>query len=525
MTASQSTSTTDGEALTRAENAIQAGNPKQALDILGPLPPSDAVHLAKGRAFFRSAQYAQAAIELEAASKPFGGHAITALIEEAASLRRRADLLLLIKECRRLSPQDTRLLDAYGTILMHIGRFDEADVAFRESLQRRPNDKNTLNLLVMNLTEQGRFDEALSIMDDLRRQHPEDWKIGCNTAAILNNIGRLEESANVYRETIPLAPYEPALRLNHSIAMLKSGRMAQGWTEHEWRFGVPGHTNLPKDTLLPNISPTLNLQGKRVLVTQEEGLGDTLMYLRYIPALARTGAVVHIWGSSTLADLCRRVEGVAVVQHGGEAPAFDYHCPFISLPRAFSATPDAMGAPVPYLTAAPGKASQWKKSLKADRNLRVGLVWAGGARPENTGAQMVDRQRSMPLAALALLADVEGVTFYSLQKDDAALQCLDFPAPLVDFMPQCLDMDDTAALVSCLDLIISVDTSMVHLAGALGKPVIMMDRFNNCWRWLHEREDSPWYPQMRIVRQTRFREWSDVVTRVKVLLEDAVQAQ
>jgi len=138
---------------------------------------------------------------------------------------------------------------------------------------------------------------------------------------------------------------------------------------------------------------------------------------------------------------------------------------------------------------------------------------------------MVDRQRSMPLAALAPLADVEGVTFYSLQKDDAALQCLDFPAPLVDFMPQCLDMDDTAALVSCLDLIISVDTSMVHLAGALGKPGIMMDRFNNCWRWLHEREDSPWYPQMRIVRQTRFREWSDVVTRVKVLLEDAVQAQ
>ncbi|AFW03046.1 peptide transporter [Gluconobacter oxydans] len=509
--------------LKEADQSLRAGDAETALDMLLPLPESDAVHLTRGRAFFRLARYRDAAAELEKATRPFGGHAVAALIDEAVALRRRGDLLLLLAESRKIAPHDPRLLDAQGNILMHLGRFDESEVCLRESLKRRPNDKGTLNLLAMNLTEQGRFDEALAILDNLRQRAPDEWGPGCNMAAILNNIGRLEEAANIYRETIPLAPNEAALRLNHSIAMLKSGRMAQGWAEHEWRFGIPGHTNLPQNRLLPNITPSLNLEGRRILVTQEEGLGDTLMYLRYIPALARTGAIVHIWGTSTLAGLCRRVEGVTIVQHGGETPEYDYHCPFISLPRAFSATPDAMGAPVPYLHADPVKVSQWKKILRTDRNLRVGLVWAGGARPENTGAQMVDRQRSMPLSVLAPLTDLEGISFYSLQKDEPALQRLDFPGPLVDFMPQCLDMDDTAALVSCLDLVVSVDTSMVHLAGGLGKPVIMMDRFNNCWRWLHGRDDSPWYPKMKIVRQTRFRDWSDVVTRVKSLLEEAVR--
>ena len=512
------------DSLKQADQHLKEGRAEAALGLLTSLPEQDAVQLTRGRAFFRLGRYRDAAVELEKATQPFGGHAATALIDEAVSLRRRADLLHLLAESRQLAPHDPRLLDMQGSILMHLGRFDEAEACIRESLQKRPNDKGTLNLLAMNLTEQGRFDDALEVLADLRQRAPDDWGPGCNMAVILNSIGRLKEATNVYRETIPLAPNEPVLRLNHSIAMLKSGRMAQGWAEHEWRFGTPGHTNLPQSRLLPNITPTLNLQGKRVLVTQEEGLGDTLMYLRYIPALARTGAIVHIWGSSTLAALCRRVEGVAVVQYGGDAPEYDYHCPFISLPRAFSATPDAMGAPVPYLHADQAKAREWKKALRADCNLRVGLVWAGGARPENTGAQMVDRQRSMPLSALAPLADLKGISFYSLQKDEPAQQRLDFPGQLIDFMPQCLDMDDTAALVSCLDLVVSVDTSMVHLAGGLGKPVIMMDRFNNCWRWLHGRDDSPWYPQMKIVRQTRFRDWSDVVTRVRSLLEEAVRA-
>ncbi|QDH17681.1 tetratricopeptide repeat protein [Swingsia samuiensis] len=511
---------TDHE-LNKIQTLIKQGNASQALETLKNFKNSPAVHLMRSRAFFQLNQYSDTAQELNNASPPVGGHAITTFIDEAVLQRRRPDILHVLSEAQKLTPRDPRLLDAQGLVLMHLGRFQEAEIALKKSLGIRPNNLETLNFLAMVLSEAGRFDEALSIMQYLRTASPEEWGPGCNMACILNNIGRLEEAANVYRETIPLAPHEPVLRLNHSITMLKSGRMAQGWTEHEWRFGVPGHTSLPKATLLPNITPNLNLKGKRVLVTQEEGLGDTLMYLRYIPLLGRTGAIVHIWGTSTLADLCQRMEGVSVVQHGGETPEYDYHCPFISLPRVFSATQTPMGVPVPYLIPSPDKVAQWKKILRPDRQLRVGLVWAGGARPEHTNAYMLDRQRSMPLALLAPLAKLKGITFYSLQKDEPASQISDFPSPLIDYMPQCLDMDDTAALVSCLDIIVSVDTSMVHLAGGLGKPVIMMDRFNNCWRWQQGREDSPWYPFMRIVRQTHFRDWSDVISQVKDLLQEA----
>ncbi|WP_194255154.1 tetratricopeptide repeat protein [Gluconobacter cerevisiae] len=515
--------------LIKAQEAMTRGAPEEALAIA--YLPSDgaaeipALHYVRARAQFHLRRYQDCAVELEQASANAGPHAISLLMDEAVAMRRRDDLLPLLKICRKRKPDDFRLMNAGAAVLIQLARFDEAELLLRLSLQRCPNDPGALNLLALLLTETGRFDSALSVMARLRDADPEDWEPLCNMACILSSMGRMEEAANLYREAVPMAPQDPRLRLNHSITMLKSGRMAQGWIEHEWRFGLPGHTSIPLDRLLPNISPSLDLRGKRVLITQEEGLGDTLMYLRYIPPLARTGAIIHIWGTETLAAICERVAGVSEVQFGGETPEYDYHCPFISLPRAFSGTPDAMGAPVPYLSADRQKAEAWRQRFQDDHKLRVGLVWAGAARPEDTAALMVDRQRSMPLSELAPLAGIEGVSFYSLQKDTPAEQIPDFPGSLVNVMPECHTMDDTAALMVNLDIIVSVDTSAVHLAGGLGKPVIMMDRINNCWRWLHGRDDTPWYPQMRIVRQTRFQDWSDVVERVKRLLEDAVSTR
>ena len=515
--------------LTKAQEAMTRGAPEEALAIAYLSPDKEteipALHYVRARAQFHLRRYQDCAVELEQASANAGPHAISLLLDEAVAMRRREDLLPLLKICRKRKPSDFRLMNAGAAVLIQLARFDEAELLLRLSLQRRPHERSTLNLLALLLTETGRFDSALAVMTELRDTDPQDWEPICNMACILSSMGRMEEAANLYREAVPMAPHDPRLRLNHSITMLKSGRMAQGWIEHEWRFALPGHTSIPLDHLLPNISPSLDLRGKRVLITQEEGLGDTLMYLRYIPPLARTGAIIHIWGTETLAAICERVAGVSEVQFGGETPDYDYHCPFISLPRAFSGTPDAMGAPVPYLSADRRKAEAWRQRFQDDHKLRVGLVWAGAARPEDTAALMVDRQRSMPLSELAPLARIEGVSFYSLQKDTPAEQIPDFPGTLVNVMPECHTMDDTAALMVNLDIIVSVDTSAVHLAGGLGKPVIMMDRINNCWRWLHGRDDTPWYPQMRIVRQTRFQDWSDVVEQVKWLLEDAVAAR
>ncbi|GBR53042.1 O-linked N-acetylglucosamine transferase [Neokomagataea thailandica NBRC 106555] len=507
--------------LTHCRDALLKNDAASALELLQTLPVTPDTLSEKAHALFLNRAYVEAARFFIEASPPFGPHAIGVFLPKAVKQGRRPELLYLIDAALKETPDDVRLFEAKATVLMELGRLKEAELQIRSSLERRPNNDNTLNTLAMILCESGRFDEAIAILKTLHQRAPDQWTPLCNLACTLTNIGRLDEAANLYREAIILAPQEAALRLNHSITMLKAGRMAQGWAEHEWRFGLPGHTSLPRERLLPNITPSLDLKGKRVLITQEEGLGDTLMYLRYLPALIRTGALVHVWGAPTLTALTERIEGISAVQSGGKTPDYDYHCPFISLPRAFSATPDAMGAPVPYLTADPAKKAYWLKAVHSDQKLKVGLVWAGGARPENSTSYMLDRKRSMPLKALNPLASLEGLSFYSLQKDSPAEQLPDFSGPITNYMPQCLDMDDTAALVSALDVIVTVDTSMVHLAGALGKPVIMMDRTTNCWRWLQDREDSPWYPAMRIVRQTRFQEWGDVVERVAQLLKRA----
>ncbi|MBR0559303.1 tetratricopeptide repeat protein [Neokomagataea anthophila] len=508
--------------ITQCHDALAAKNSEQALILLGSIPATAETYALKGHALFLSGQYSPAATAFIHASPTIGPHAIAQFLPQAIAQRLRPELLHLLDAAIALTPEDIRLLEAKATVLMELNRLTEAEHLLKESLNRRPNNDNTLNALAMVYSEAGRFDESLAILKTLHKRAPDQWTPLCNLACTLTNIGRLDEAANIYRRAIALAPNEPALRLNHSITMLKAGRMAQGWAEHEWRFGLPGHTSLPQNRLLPSITPTLDLSGKRILITQEEGLGDTLMYLRYIPPLIRTGARVHIWGTRTLAPLCERIEGVDTVQVGGDTPEYDYHCPFISLPRAFSATRDVMGAPVPYLTTHTDKSAQWQKILQHDTKLKVGLVWGGGVRSENSIAYMLDRKRSMPLKALSPLAALQGISFYSLQKDEPAYQLPDFPGHITNYMPQCFDMDDTAALVSALDIVVSVDTSMVHLAGALGKPVIMMDRTTNCWRWLQDREDSPWYPNMRIVRQTTFQEWGDVVERVAQLLTRAV---
>jgi len=449
-----------------------------------------------------------------AMAHPAALHPVDALVEPTIAALRRDELPLLIDACLRLTPQDARLLDLKGQILTQLGQMDDAIEALEESLRRRPGNQNTRTNLVMALAEAGRADEAIVMTRALLEDTPENHGAWSNLGSLLTAEGEFDEALMAYQRSIRLKPDDARVRLNHSISLLKAGRYAQGWHEHEWRLNLPNHSQLPRETLLPSITPDLDLHGKHVLVTQEEGLGDTLMYLRYLPCLARSGAIIRVWGTQTLAALCERVEGVATVQVDGETPAFDYHCPFISLPRVFAATQTPFGAPVPYLRADPAKISIWRKRLAPDRALRVGLVWAGAPRPNDTGAHMVDRRRSMPLSMLDPLGGIPGVALYSLQKGEAAAQLQTFTGPIVDLMSDVETMDDTAALIVNLDVVVSVDTSIVHLAGGLGKSVILMDRLNNCWRWLHDRADTPWYPGLCIIRQTKHQDWRDVVRRV-----------
>jgi hypothetical protein len=274
------------------------------------------------------------------------------------------------------------------------------------------------------------------------------------------------------------------------------------------------------DRLMPPLSRIGDLVGRTVLVTHEEGFGDTLQFMRYLPLLAEHGVRVLAWVPKPLVRILQSVDGVAEVLSGDIAfPPFDYHCPFVSLPRVFDTTLATIPNAVPYMAVDPTLVEQWAERLPRE-GLRVGLVWAGQGRPYLPGFDVVDARRSMTLDTLKPLAAVTDAHFITLQVGAAAEQARNPPSGLAlnDPMSQVTDFADTAAIVANLDVVVSVDTSVVHLAGAMGKPVLLLDRYDNCWRWLSNRLDSPWYPTLRIFRQKRLGEWEPVVARVAAAL-------
>jgi hypothetical protein len=248
------------------------------------------------------------------------------------------------------------------------------------------------------------------------------------------------------------------------------------------------------------------------LLHSEQGFGDTIQFIRYAPLLARQGARVVVECQPELRSLLRGVEGVQhLLAQGEPLPPFDLHAPLLSLPLAFGTRLGSIPAQVPYLKADPALAEAWRGKVAGDgRRLKIGLAWAGS--PARKG----DRQRSVSLSALAPLAAVKGADFYSLQKGPAAEQAKNPPPEmrLMDLTAELKDFADTAALIASLDLVISVDTAVAHLAGAMARPVWTLLEFVPAWRWLLDREDSPWYPTMRLFRQPSRGDWGSVVRRV-----------
>ena len=456
-----------------------------------------------------------------AREKPQALHPCQDLADLLARQQRAADADAAYAAARHLTPDDPRLLLAHGEYLAARWRPEEAEAVLRRGLRARPGDLPTMNQLGIVLAALGRMDEALALFRDVVATNPANHAAWANLGCALANEGSFEDALAYYHRAIRLKPDDAQIRLNHSICLLKAGRMTQGWTEHEWRLSLPGHTDLPRRLLLPTLSPDTDLSGSTVLVTQEEGFGDTLMYLRYVPLLADRGARVVLWVPEALRRLAQRVEPRATVL-SGDVPnlEFTWHCPFISLPRAFAGIADAGGWATPYLRTDPDRVAAMAALLPERTGRRVGLVWGGAPRPNDPVAHGIDRRRSIGLAALAPLAAVDGVTFVSVQKGPYADQLAHAPPGLVlhDPMAQVRDMDDTASLLMSLDLVVTVDTSIVHLAGGLGRPTILLDRYDNCWRWLHGRTDSPWYPSVRIIRQSRPGDWSDVAERLAAVL-------
>ena len=520
MHAPPATSQTDMATLRRAMQAIQAGQFSQPRALLAPLVAQRNEQALILHAFCLCGEGdTHAAASILAATglrNPDSQHPLQDLSELMAALDRRDAAIAVCQAAALLAPADTRIHTALGDLLVQTGQFKAAITTLTEATALHPQDMLAHNLLSMAHTEQGTLETALHCLTDCLHHAPNDVATLANIGSVLAAQGQMEQSFTYFRQALALRPQDARIRVNHSVALLKAGHYSQGWREHEWRFRLPGHTSLPMERLLPTLGPGTSLKGQKILLTHEEGLGDTLMFLRYVRLLAERGAITHLWVPHALADLCRNVEGVHTVQVDGTTPAYDWHCPFISLPRVFAATSQPWGAPVPYIRANSQKVAALAPLLPQNGKLNVGLVWGGAPRPTSHFAHMIDRRRSMSLHTLAPLATLPGMNLISLQKGPYAEQMMDPPESMTLYDPtdSLHTLDDTAALIMELDVVVSVDTSVVHLAGALGRPVLLMDRYDACWRWLHGRESTPWYPDLRIIRQTAPRQWGDVVARV-----------
>jgi Flp pilus assembly protein TadD len=422
------------------------------------------------------------------------------------------------REALRLDPEMADAHNNLGMVHYTLGHLAEAENCFRTAVRLKSGHAHaTLNLgSVRQLGDhvdeaEGLFRRALALGADPARGKS-------NLALSLMEQGRPAEAEALCREALALRPDHAEARTNLALALLMMGRLEEGWRAYESRWDVEAMASpLPA---LPGTRWTGQpLNGETVLLYAEQGFGDTLQFCRYAPLVAAAGGRVVLVVPKALQRLMRTLEGVSVLLSDEEEllPAFDYHCPLLSLPFAFGTTMEAIPAFGAYLKA---DASAWERPLAGLQGLKVGVVWAGRSRTAQPHAVAIDKRRSMRLAEMAPLFDVPGCSFVSLQLGPPARQLRGLPEDVVlhDFSSRLGDWADTADLIAGLDLVIAVDTAVAHLAGALGKPVWILNRFDSCWRWFMERKDTPWYPSMRLFRQTKPGDWAGVMERVRVAL-------
>lgn len=431
------------------------------------------------------------------------------VLEDGGKLEEAADAY---RQAAALSPENADAHANLGMVQQRLGAWPAAAAAFRAALACEPGFAEAHTNLGNVLRDLGQLEEAL------RHNHravalAPDFAAGyVNLGVTLGRLGQGSEAAACYRRAIALQPDLAVAHYNLAQLLLARGDMAAGWAEYEWRWQTPRMSGARRAFTQPQWQGEA-ASGKTLLIHAEQGLGDTLQFCRYVRLAKARGLRVMLEVQKPLVRLLQDLPGAdRVIAQGKSPPRFDLHIPMLSLPRIFKTDIDTIPPPA-GLRADAALSAHWRRHLAVNlgQGLKVGLAWAGA--PE----LLADRQRSIPPQLLAPLLGVSGVNFLSLQKSGPAA-----PAQflLLDEMAQMEDFAATAALVTNLDLVITVDTAVAHLAAALGRPVWLLDRFDGCWRWLRDRTDSPWYPGMTIFRQPRPGHWASVLEEVADRLRD-----
>ena len=434
----------------------------------------------------------------------------------AAALRKGGRVEEAEQEYRALTEQCPDMVDAHnnlGTLLFEDGRFAEAVPCFQQALFLRPDHADAANNLGSALIELGDYAAAKQCLQGAVELGPLQALPRSNLGAALRELGDVAAAEACFRQAVRLAGDTVAARNNLATTLLQTGRLQEGWALYESRWETP---TLPPRPFSQPLWQGETLGNQVLLLHAEQGMGDTLQFCRYVRLAAQRARVVLEVQPALRRLLARSLPDVEQIVARGEAlPRFDRHCPLLSLPRLFGTVLETIPAEMPYLSPDPADGAVWQSRLAALPGRRVGLVWRG-----NQAFADAKRKRDLDPAYLAMLAGLPGVSFVSLQKDldaerQAAVRDL---LPMTDWTADLTDFAQTAALIAGLDLVIGVDTAVIHLAGALGRPVWLLNRFDPCWRWLREREDSPWYPTLRQFRQPAVGDWAGVLQRVHAAL-------
>jgi len=419
----------------------------------------------------------------------------------------------------KIMPGDLDIINKRGIALLESARLEEALADFNHILAGDADHIDALGNRGNALLKLNRPLEALASYDTALKVAPRHARLLTNRAHALRRLDRPHEALMSASSALAADPNFAEARFEESLARLTLGDFSTGWRAYESRWATGAFAAQRRNFRQPLWLGDRPVSGQTVLLHAEQGFGDSLQFIRYAPHVAALGAKVTVEVQPELVRLVSRTNGIdTVVGRGSKLPRFDLHCPLLSLPLACGTEITTIPADVPYIAPDPADVAAWRARLPPHR-LRVGLAWAGCTSHKN------DLNRSVQLATLARLLDLPDILMVSLQHDlnaeDAAI--LRASPHVFHAAERFRDFADTAALISLLDLVISVDTAVAHVAGALGKPLWLLLPVAADFRWLRERHDTPWYPTARLFRQQQFADWSSVIDRVRLSLQSFLQ--
>ena len=409
-----------------------------------------------------------------------------------------------------------------ASVLSQTGDAATAADAYRQALQINPQHVGSLNNLGTTLRELGCGDEAICVLQRAVDVAPGFVESRYNLGNVLRDAGQVTEAESCFRSALELQPDSARIHAGLAITQLLQGNFASGWAEYEWRLHCETGRVSPRCT---PVWDGTNPAGRRIMLFAEQGLGDTIQFVRFANSLKEFGATVFIECQPPLVPLLANAAGLdGVFARDDRLPEFDVAVPLLSVPHRLNTSVDSIPADVPYLAASDELTDHWARHLAPIESLKIGIAWQGAA------GHLDDNRRSIPLTAFAPLSRIDGVTLISLQKGHGIEQ---LDAGSLDFdvvrLPDDVDTTngafmDTAAIMQQLDLVVTSDTAIAHLAGALGVRAWIALSTGPDWRWLMDRDDSPWYPSARLFRQQSPGDWDDVFARMAGQLASQVQS-